>query len=150
VFLNKSNFSSAIFLPFIPILLHKILFSFQYIIALVIASVLPGSTSIPDLPSSTNSGITIPANQTFLLGELNDENYSVELKNKSNLIISIKVINKKSNQIVEKFDLEPQVKKVMQISKKEIVHFINNSDRDVIVDAILSDGVLGRRYITNN
>ena len=28
--------------------------------------------------STTKSGITIPANQTFLLGELNDENYSVE------------------------------------------------------------------------
>ena len=100
--------------------------------------------------STTKSGITIPANQTFLLGELNDENYSVELINKSNLIISIKVINKKSNQIVEKFDLEPQVKKVMQISKKETVHFINDNDRDVTVDAILSDGVPGMRYITNN
>ena len=100
--------------------------------------------------STTKSGITIPANQTFLLGELNDENYSVELINKSNLIISIKVINKKSNQIFEKFDLEPQVKKVMQISKKETVHFINDNDRDVTVDAILSDGVPGMRYITNN
>ncbi|MFL2998055.1 MAG: hypothetical protein ACJZ1Q_04835 [Candidatus Neomarinimicrobiota bacterium] len=100
--------------------------------------------------STTKSGITIPANQTFLLGELNDENYSVELINKSNLIISIKVINNKSNQIVEKFDLEPQVKKVMQISKKETVHFINDNDRDVTVDAILSDGVPGMRYITNN
>ena len=100
--------------------------------------------------STTKSGITIPANQTFLLGELNDENYSVELINKSNLIISIKVINKKSNQIVEKFDLEPQVKKVMQISKKETVHFINDNDRDVTVDAILSDGVPGMSYITNN
>ena len=100
--------------------------------------------------STTKSGITIPANQTFLLGELNDENYSVELINKSNLIISIKVINNKSNQIVEKFDLEPQVKKVMQISKKETVHFINDNDRDVTVDAILSDGVPGMSYITNN
>ena len=100
--------------------------------------------------STTKSGITIPANQTFLLGELNDENYSVELINKSNLIISIKVINKKSNQIVEKFDLEPQVKKVMQISKKETVHFINDNDIDVTVDAILSDGVPGMSYITNN
>ena len=62
----------------------------------------------------------------------------------------IKVINNKSNQIVEKFDLEPQVKKVMQISKKETVHFINDNDRDVTVDAILSDGVPGMSYITNN
>ena len=100
--------------------------------------------------STTKSGINIPANQTFLLGELNDENYSAELTNKSNLIITVKVFNKKSNQIVEKFDLEPQVKKVMQISKKETVHFINDNDRDVTVDAILSDGVPGMRYITNN
>ena len=100
--------------------------------------------------STTKSGITIPANQTFLLGELNDKNYSVELINKSNLIITVKVFNKKSNQIVEKFDLEPQVKKVMQISEKWTVHFINDNDRDVTVDAILSDGVPGMRYITNN
>ena len=38
----------------------------------------------------------------------------------------------------------------MQISKKETVHFINDNDRDVTVDAILSDGVPGMRYITNN
>ena len=100
--------------------------------------------------STTKSGITIPANQTFLLGELNDKNYSVELINKSNLIITVKVFNKKSNQIVENFNLEPQVKKVMQISKKETVHLINDNDREVIVDAILSDGVPGMRYITNN
>ena len=100
--------------------------------------------------STTKSGINIPANQTFLLGELNDKNYSVELINKSNLIITVKVFNKKSNQIVEKFDLEPQVKKVMQISEKWTVHFINDNDRDVTVDAILSDGVPGMRYITNN
>ena len=100
--------------------------------------------------STTKSGINIPANQTFLLGELNDENYSAELTNKSNLIITVKVFNKKLNQIVEKFDLEPQVKKVMQISEKWTVHFINDNDRDVTVDAILSDGVPGMRYITNN
>ena len=95
------------------------------------------------------TGITIPANQTFLLGELNDKNYSAELTNKSNLIITVKVFNKKSNQIVENFNLEPQVKKIMQISKKETVHLINDNDRKVIVDAILSDGVPGMRYITN-
>ena len=55
---------------------------------------------------------------------------AVELINKSNLIISIRVINKNSNQIVEKFDLEPQVKKVMQISEKWTVHFINDNDRE--------------------
>ena len=38
----------------------------------------------------------------------------------------------------------------MQISKKETVHLINDNDREVIVDAILSDGVPGMRYITNN
>ena len=33
------------------------------------------------------SGLTIPANQTFLLGEFNDKNYSAELVNKSNLAV---------------------------------------------------------------
>ena len=33
--------------------------------------------------STFKSGLTIPANQTFLLGELNDKNYTAELVNKS-------------------------------------------------------------------
>ena len=42
--------------------------------------------------SSVKSGLTIPANQTFILGEFNNKNYSAELINQSELKVMVKVI----------------------------------------------------------
>ena len=42
--------------------------------------------------SSFKSGLTIPANQTFILGEFNNKNYSAELINQSELEVMVKVI----------------------------------------------------------
>ena len=39
--------------------------------------------------STFKSGLTIPANQTFLLGEYNDANYTAQLVNKSNVTVTV-------------------------------------------------------------
>ena len=44
--------------------------------------------------SSFKSGLTIPANQTFILGEFNNKNYSAELINQSELKVMVKVVER--------------------------------------------------------
>ena len=57
--------------------------------------------------STFKSGLTIPANQTFLLGEFNDKNYSAELVNKSNLTVIVKALDKETSEIAQSFELAP-------------------------------------------
>jgi hypothetical protein len=100
--------------------------------------------------SSFKSGLTIPANQTFVLGEYNDKNYSVQLNNKSNFIVIVKVIDKNSGAITQSFGLGAKGKTNIYIDKNETVYLENENKTDAKIDVILSKGVEGMRYIDNN
>ena len=99
--------------------------------------------------STFKSGLTIPANQTFLLGEFNDKNYTAELVNKSNLTVIVKAIDKMSGEVTQSFGLAPKGITKVYISKDETVNFENGNGIDVKVDVILNKGVKGMRYIDN-
>ena len=99
--------------------------------------------------SSFKSGLTIPANQTFILGEYNDKNYSAQLKNKSNFTVIVKAIDKNSEAVTQSFGLGAKGKTKIYIGKNEIVYFENDNNADVKVDIIMSKGVEGMRYIDN-
>ena len=99
--------------------------------------------------SSFKSGLTIPANQTFVLGEYNDKNYSAQLKNKSNFTVVVKAIDKNSGAITQSFGLDAKGKTKIYIDKNETVYFENENKVDVKVDVILSKGVEGMRYVDN-
>ena len=99
--------------------------------------------------SSFKSGLTIPANQTFILGEYNDKNYSAQLKNKSNFTVVVKAIDKNSGAITQSFGLGAKGKTKIYIDKNETVYFENENKVDVKVDVILSKGVEGMRYVDN-
>ena len=116
--------------------MKKLLFVFVAILALTSCS-------------TFKSGLTIPANQTFLLGEFNDKNYSANLFNKSNLTVNIKAVDKKSGEVTQSFGLAPRGKTKIYISKEETVYFENENGIDVKVDVTLSKGVEGMRYINN-
>ena len=99
--------------------------------------------------STFKSGLTIPANQTFLLGEFNDKNYTAELINRSNLTVTVKAVDKKSEEVTQSFGLAPKGRAKVYISKDETVYFENENGTEVKVDVILSKGVQGMRYIDN-
>lgn len=99
--------------------------------------------------STFKSGLTIPANQTFLLGEFNDKNYSAELINKSNLTVIVKGVDKNSGEVTQSFSLAPKGRTKVYVSKDETVLFENENGVHVKVDVILSKGVEGMRYIDN-
>ena len=96
--------------------------------------------------STFKSGLTIPANQTFILGEFNDKNYSAELVNKSNLTVIVKALDKETSEIAQSFELAPNGRTKFYISKDETVYFENENEVDVKIDVILSKGVEGMRY----
>ena len=97
--------------------------------------------------STYRSGLTIPANQIFLLGEFNDNNYSAELVNKSNLIVIVRAVDKDSGEVTQSFVLAPKGRTKVYISKDETVYFEN--EVEVKVNVTLSKGVEGMRYIDN-
>ena len=99
--------------------------------------------------SSFKSGLTIPANQTFILGEFNNKNYSAELINQSELKVMIKVIEKESGVVIRSFGLASKERTKIYISKTNTVYFENENKVDVKVDVILSKGVEGMRYVDN-
>lgn len=92
--------------------MRKLLFAFTILITL-------------NSCSTVKSGLTVPANQTFLLGELNDKNYSAELVNKSNLTVIVKAVDKKSGEITQSFGLASKGRTKVYISKDETVYFEN-------------------------
>ena len=100
--------------------------------------------------STFRSGLTVPANQTFLLGEFNDKNYSAELINKSDLTVTVKAIDKNTGEVTQSFGLAPKGKTKIYISKDETVYFNNENVIDVKIDVILSQFVEGMRYIDND
>ena len=100
--------------------------------------------------SSFKSGLTVPANQTFILGEYNDKNYSAQLKNKSNFTVVVKAIDKNSGAITQSFGLGAKGKTKIYIDKNETVYLENENKTDAKIDVILSKGVEGMRYIGNN
>ena len=99
--------------------------------------------------STFKSGLTIPANQTFLLGEFNYKNYTAELVNKSNFTVIVKAVDKNSGEVTQRFGLAPKGRTKVYVSKDETVYFKNENGTDVKVDVILSKGVEGMRYIDN-
>ena len=99
--------------------------------------------------SSFKSGLTIPANETFILGESNSKNYSAELVNTSNYEIKIRGEKKQNGEYTQRFGLAPKGKATVYVSSDEIIKFINNNNQAVKVNIKLNKAVPGMRYVKN-
>jgi uncharacterized protein YcfL len=99
--------------------------------------------------SSFKSGLTIPANETFILGESNLKNYSAELLNISNYEVKIRGVKKQNGEYTQGIGLAPKGKVTIYVSSDEIIKFINNNNLPVKVNVKMSKEVYGMRYIKN-
>jgi len=95
------------------------------------------------------SGLTIPANETFILGESNYKNYSAELVNTSDYEVKIRGEKKQNGEYTQGFGLAPKGKVTVYVSSDEIIKFINNNNLPVKVNVKMSKEVYGMRYIKN-
>jgi hypothetical protein len=99
--------------------------------------------------STFKSGLTIPANETFILGESNSKNYSAELVNTSDYEVKIRGEKKQNGEYTQGFGLAPKGKVTVYVSSDEIIKFINNNNLPVKVNVKMSKEVYGMRYIKN-
>ena len=99
--------------------------------------------------STFKSGLTIPANETFILGESNSKNYSAELVNTSNYEVKIRGEKKQTGEYTQGLGLAPKSKVTVYVSSDEIIKFINNNNLPVKVNVKMSKEVYGMRYIKN-
>ena len=99
--------------------------------------------------SSFKSGLTIPANEAFILGESNSKNYSAELVNTSNNEVKIRGEKKQNGEYTQGFGLAPKGKATVYVSSDEIIKFINNNNLPVKVNVKMNKEVYGMRYIKN-
>ena len=99
--------------------------------------------------STFKSGLTIPANETFILGESNSKNYSAELVNTSDYEVKIRGEKKQNGEYTQGFGLAPKGKVTVNVSSDEIIKFINNNNLPVKVNGKMNKEVYGMRYIKN-
>ena len=95
------------------------------------------------------SGVTIPANETFILGESNTKNYRAEIKNTSKFKILIKGEKKQTGEYTQGVELPPKRYLRLYISSDEVIRLINNNNQSVELNMQLTRGVDGMRYIKN-
>ena len=100
--------------------------------------------------STFKSGLTIPANETFILGESNSKNYSAELLNTSDYEVKIRGEKKQTGEYTQGFGLAPKGKVTVYVSSDEIIKFINDNNDAVKVNVKLNKAVPGMRYIAND
>lgn len=95
---------------------------------------------------SNRANVTIPANQEFVLGEFQNSSYKAKLKNASNALIEISVVDKETNEQTQGFGLDGKGEATVSISKNEKVLLKNPNDEEVLVRVTLNKNVEGMRY----
>ena len=95
------------------------------------------------------SGITIPENETLILGESNTKNYRAEIKNTSKFKIVIKGEKKQSGEYTQGVELPPKGNLRLYVASGEVIMFINENNMSVKINLQLTRGVEGMRYIKN-
>ena len=95
------------------------------------------------------SGVTIPANETFILGESNIKNYRAEINNASKFKILIKGEKKQTGEYTQGVELPPKGNLRLYISSDEVIKLININNQSVKLNMQLTRRVDGMRYIKN-
>jgi len=97
------------------------------------------------------AGVTIPANQTFILGEYRTEGYRAKMTNKSNREVAVQLVNQTDGTVAKTIQLEGKGKATVQVADGQSVHLINEHNRSVKVMVNSSvKGSEGMRYVGND
>lgn len=91
------------------------------------------------------AGVTIPAQQQFVLGELEKEGFAVKLENKSKLNLEVETQDENGNR-TSSFGLSPKGKTKISVGDNEKAIIKNPNATEVFVQAKLSRGVQGMAY----
>jgi len=100
--------------------------------------------------SRTTAGVTIPARQTFVLGEYMDDAYTAKLDNRGDQTVTVELIGKTDGQTSSSLKLAGGEGTTLSVEPDFLVHLKNTSETDADVAVVMSKNVPGMRYIDPN
>lgn len=109
----------------------------------LIIALLVGVTGL--ISFASNSVITIPPFQKFLLGEIESTSFRVKIKNLSKFPVEVETRNKEGEK-TSGFTFAAKGETKLGIDKEEYVVLTNLNDQPIKIAAHLSKGVEGMRY----
>lgn len=102
---------------------------------------------LPALLAVNDAGVTIPARQTFILGEYMNEAYNAKLINKGPQTVTVSLVSKVDGVVQQTLDLASGTSDRLQVEPAYEVHLTNDSDQPAEVQVRMSKRVSGMRYI---
>jgi hypothetical protein len=74
------------------------------------------------------AGLTIPANQTFVLGEYRTTGYKASVTNKGNQKIAVVLIDRKTGEAVQRVEVEGGTRQSVQVPAAQVLHLVNSGN----------------------
>lgn len=101
----------------------------------------------PTLLAANDAGVTIPAGQTFILGEYMKEAYNAKLTNNGPQTVRVTLVEKADGTISQTLELASGTSDRVKVEPAYEVHLTNDSDQPAEVRVKMSKRVSGMRYI---
>ncbi|MGB3802377.1 MAG: hypothetical protein WA952_21325 [Lewinella sp.] len=95
--------------------------------------------------SKSIAGLTIPANQMFVLGEYMTSDYSATLTNEGKQAVSLQVISQSDGQVMRSLALLPGSTERVEVISGEQVQMMNAGGEEANILVVMSKGVEGMR-----
>lgn len=97
------------------------------------------------------AGVTIPANQTFILGEYRAEGYRATMTNKGRRTVVVQLVDQAKGSVVSSLTLKPGTRESLEVGDGQRVHLINdNGGKAKVMVKSNVKGVEGMRYVDND
>lgn len=105
------------------------------------------STMLLPCCAQNTAGVTIPAQQKFILGEYMQDTYTAKMNNQGKQDITVTVVNKDSREVSETISLESGATTKLTVDPAYEVHLRNATNKKGFVFVKLSKKVPGMRYV---
>lgn len=93
----------------------RLLFSILFLTLLSISNYAQGT-----------AGLTIPANQTFVLGEYRTTSYRASVKNIGNQNVEVVLINRDTRAAVQRIQIEAGTRQSLKVPAEQVLHMVNS------------------------
>ena len=100
--------------------------------------------------SRTTAGVTIPAQERFILGEYMQEAYTAKLTNQGSRSVTVLVVDKQDRSTARNLPLESGERTELLVEPAYEVHLQNSTNRNALVFVEMSKNVPGMRYVAHD
>ena len=100
--------------------------------------------------AQSTAGLTIPARQTFLLGEYADYDYRASLDNRGGEAVTVRLRDKGSTAVAQEIRLAPDASGALAVGAGQEVTIENATDGEAELRVRMSRTVQGMRYVGND